>query len=665
MKRQTPIQTQKETMPPQMRGLLPHAAVRTTPDHDMPSNGSLETRFNHDFSHIAVRPSTSIVSQDYSSASFPMFPQRYPIGGTCYTCPTRVQAKLQIGKPGDKYEQEADRVADTIMRMSSQTTSPVVGRDGQSVVQRLCIECTAEISTTDENEEDEQGIVIQTRSVHSEGARSVALDAAGINELNGGGEPLKAFTRSFFEPRFGHDFRNVLVHSDARADRLARSVNARAFTYGRHIVFRAGEYEQETSTGRHLLAHELTHTIQQGASPFVDSDLSAANASIQQSYPIQRSGVPELQRLCSDLASPPAMTCQVGIDSPGSSGTSVLFVVNSSSLTPAALTTLQSVAAAWHAGGGAGVLRIDGFASVEGTEEHNCPLSCDRANAVAAELFAPTDGSPGVPITNLEIFAQGETDQFSRSLEPNRRVVITTTGGAPAPGPACGLTVTGPNDVDHYCAAYVPSDAAACGVFPAPNITLTSAGAAAGTTPTWNIVRGGANASIVGANTGATVDIKGDAASGAQGDVTVQGTDGTCTAIHHLTVREPSEMTAADNPTSGPTFIQDIITYTVRDQFGNPMGANICVDETITVCARSHPAAFNFGDAPTDAAAGQVQDHLRADAAGGLPASLCIKLDQTLTAGGCGPLLHNTILFQAGGITLTPNDSCASGDPCP
>ncbi len=620
-------------------------------------------RFGHSFGNVQVENNQSIKHDCPLSITSP---SRCPFGGACHTCPPKLQTKLTIGEPGDKYEQEAGRIADTIMRMSGLTNSPVAGRDGQNLVQRLCTECTAEISTTAENEEDEQGIVIQAQSVHSESAQSDAVDMVGFKALNGGGEPLKASTRSFFEPRFGYDFRNVLVHSDASADRLARSVNARAFTYGHHIVFRAGEYEQETSTGRHLLAHELTHTIQQSASPSVDSDPSLTKASIQQSYPIQRSSVPELQRLCSDLGSPPAMTCQVGVDSPGSSGTSVLFAVNRSSLTPAAQTILQAVAAAWHAGGGAGMLRVDGFASDEGKEENNCPLSCDRANAVAAELAAPSDGSPGIPdpLRNLEIFAQGETDQFSRSLAPNRRVVITTTGGAPAPGPACGLAITGPNDVNHFCAAYVPSDAPSCPEFPAPDITLTTAGAAPGTTPSWSIIRGGANASIVSANTGATVDIKGDAASGAQGDVTVQATDGTCTATYLLTVREPSDMAAAENSSSGATFVQNIITYTVQDQFGNPMGARICVDETVTVCARSHPAVFNFGDAPTDAA-GRVQDRLRVDAPGGLPVSLCIKLDQILTAGGCGPLLHNTILFQAGGITLTQSDSCASGDPCP
>ena len=100
MKRQTPIQTQKETMPSQMRGLFPHAAVRTTSEHERPSNGSIATRFGHDFSQVAVRPSAPVVSQDYSNAS----------------CPPMVQAKIKVGQPDDKYELEADKVADQVMR---------------------------------------------------------------------------------------------------------------------------------------------------------------------------------------------------------------------------------------------------------------------------------------------------------------------------------------------------------------------------------------------------------------------------------------------------------------------------------------------------------------------------------------------------------------------
>ena len=81
--------------------------------------------------------------------------------------------------------------------------------------------------------------------------------------MKGGGQPLSPSLRAFYEPRFGHDFSRVRVHHDARAADSARGVNAQAFTVGHHIVFGAGRYAAETEQGRRLIAHELTHTIQQ------------------------------------------------------------------------------------------------------------------------------------------------------------------------------------------------------------------------------------------------------------------------------------------------------------------------------------------------------------------------------------------------------------------
>ncbi len=82
--------------------------------------------------------------------------------------------------------------------------------------------------------------------------------------LRAPGEPLDSDTRAFMEPRFGHDFSRVRVHTDARAAESARSVNALAYTVGRDVVFAAGQYAAGTSAGRNLMAHELAHTVQQG-----------------------------------------------------------------------------------------------------------------------------------------------------------------------------------------------------------------------------------------------------------------------------------------------------------------------------------------------------------------------------------------------------------------
>ena len=81
--------------------------------------------------------------------------------------------------------------------------------------------------------------------------------------LEGRGRPLSTAERAFFEPRFGHDFGQVRLHTDEQAAELARALSALAYTVGRDVVFRAGQYAPATTAGRRLLAHELTHVVQQ------------------------------------------------------------------------------------------------------------------------------------------------------------------------------------------------------------------------------------------------------------------------------------------------------------------------------------------------------------------------------------------------------------------
>src|SRR5262245_36942462 len=149
-----------------------------------------------------------------------------------------IQAKLTVSDPHDAYEREADSVADQVMRMPA------------SQIQRKCSQC-----------EDEQ----LHRSEDSP-APTPAVDAAtegAIGSLSGRGAALPESVRSFMEPRFKADFSAVRVHTDAHAHQLARAVNAQAFTVGPHVVFGAGRYAPDTDSGKRLLAHELTHVVQQ------------------------------------------------------------------------------------------------------------------------------------------------------------------------------------------------------------------------------------------------------------------------------------------------------------------------------------------------------------------------------------------------------------------
>lgn len=113
-------------------------------------------------------------------------------------------------------------------------------------------------------EKDEEWEASQTKRF---GKQSSQIDAKLTNQdhsLRGGGQPLPLSVRSFFEPRFGYDLSNVRVHTDVQAEESARSVNASAYTVGRDVVFGSRQYAPERFEGRRLLAHELTHVIQQG-----------------------------------------------------------------------------------------------------------------------------------------------------------------------------------------------------------------------------------------------------------------------------------------------------------------------------------------------------------------------------------------------------------------
>jgi hypothetical protein len=101
-------------------------------------------------------------------------------------------------------------------------------------------------------------------------AKGVTVDDQAVPDFvenrmraSGGGQTLPESTQSFFEPRFDQDFSRVRVHADASSAEMAKSIQAQAFTHGQDIYFGAGKYNPEGSAGKQLLAHELTHVIQQ------------------------------------------------------------------------------------------------------------------------------------------------------------------------------------------------------------------------------------------------------------------------------------------------------------------------------------------------------------------------------------------------------------------
>lgn len=176
-----------------------------------------------------------------------------------------LHAKLRIGQLGDIYEQEADKVADAVMRMPEPENLEEIIVSKQALSTQMQMKCTKceekELRRQSLEEKEEE---IQTKMApDSESELNPGLEAH-INAFQGGDQPLPESVRAFFEPRFDYDFSNVRIHTDTRAAEVAQAVNARAFTLGNNVVFGEGEYAPETSSGKLLIAHELTHTIQQG-----------------------------------------------------------------------------------------------------------------------------------------------------------------------------------------------------------------------------------------------------------------------------------------------------------------------------------------------------------------------------------------------------------------
>jgi len=152
-----------------------------------------------------------------------------------------LQAKLMIGQLGDKYEQEADRVADEVMRMPEPEVQRQVEpeEEEEEILQTklLVNQITPLVQRQVEEEEEEEMLQAKSRE---DATSEVSNDLESqINAIKGGGRPLAESERAFFEPRFGHDFSQVWVHNNSKAGELARAVNARAYTAGWDVVFGA------------------------------------------------------------------------------------------------------------------------------------------------------------------------------------------------------------------------------------------------------------------------------------------------------------------------------------------------------------------------------------------------------------------------------------------
>ena len=223
---------------------------------------------NHDFSRIPVQAkSPGLRSQsDFCPLPARGGPRACPFGGACHTCPARLQPKLAKSQKGDSYEREADLFAEYAL---------------------------TRIQAGPEQHEPHPVTIFARTSAGPDpfpGARSKPerereLDPLPFHVqevLQTPGEPLDPATRDVMESAFGKDFGSVRVHTDAKAALSSKKEDANAYTIGHQIVFAEGQYRPDVAKGQLLLAHELTHVLQQdpGRDPSAGPSWSAADSII-------------------------------------------------------------------------------------------------------------------------------------------------------------------------------------------------------------------------------------------------------------------------------------------------------------------------------------------------------------------------------------------------
>jgi Domain of unknown function (DUF4157)/Bacterial toxin 44 len=319
------------------------------------------------------------------------------------------------------------------------------------ILQRKCASCGNHTTAGGKCEEcEKQGGLLQRKSSgHSE---SSAAPPVVHDVLNSPGQPLDAGTRAFFEPRFGRDFSNVRVHADAMAMKSARVVNALAYTVGENIVFGEGQYVPHTAFGRRLIAHELTHSLQQtqGGNRHLQGKLRIGSATDVHEQEADRiansimenqgetvrkvsaiSGV--AQRACgaAEIGEPEGCEFSASeVDRPR-----YLFQVNCDEFATGNELDLRADAMTIVEGE---TIDIHGLASIDGDPDFNLHLSCARAlraKTVIEEVLA----SRGITAT-IRVFHHGGIP--GDATQQRSVVLVRTAPPPPAPERRCGPDAT-------------------------------------------------------------------------------------------------------------------------------------------------------------------------------------------------------------------------------
>ena len=219
-----------------------------------------------------------------------------PITGNTDGSPSRIQPKfnlslqkkLTVGAAGDKYEQEADIVAEKVVKKinTSATEKATSSKGVQRQEEEEEIQAKPDNSAIQREGEEEE---IQAKSQNKTlggGAVSTDIETT-IQSAKSVGSPLDAGLQRKMGKAMGADFSGVKVHTDSQSDKLNRSLSSRAFATGPNLFFKRGEYNPGSRSGQELIAHELTHVVQQGASPIQSKRESVTHSTGSNSVMLQ------------------------------------------------------------------------------------------------------------------------------------------------------------------------------------------------------------------------------------------------------------------------------------------------------------------------------------------------------------------------------------------
>jgi len=438
------------------------------------------------------RSSAQAVQAPQPVFSAPIFIQRKcACGGECPSCQKEeleeshpIQTKLKVNTPGDAFEQEADRIADQVVGMSApphgamtplpvtpvatslaqrkaieSASSPVFyaahksrGRappmlsnnldhlQGSNCLLLLQRKCACGGGMPCSQCEDEPETPAQRKAAPGPG-KSVAGPET-LPQTLGFGRPLDDSIRVYMESRFGSDFSQVRIHDSSKAASAAKSVNALAYTVGRDIVFGEGRYAPATDTGKKLLAHELTHVLQQGG---VAAELTIQRKESNDLNAGDKTEGGSSSELDDFLECPTPPTRLGSKPPPNGPCSQPSFVPSATELVRLHFCKDSDIVTPNHE-----LNELDkmieeqprstrfvahGYASSEGDPQYNLRLSCHRAQAVGRELADRLRASleklgkqrneiDAEIARRIEVGARGPTAEFFGGKNANRVVVI-------------------------------------------------------------------------------------------------------------------------------------------------------------------------------------------------------------------------------------------------